>query len=125
MSRARLALIVGIALLLSTAAADAAVVSPPTVTIKAFTGLLSDAGPATHNPGDRLKPFPQARYINFICDPRGVPWNIRIANFTIYNNDPHICDHVLIVMFYYDPPRNFPGIPDPVDGTAIFIQKIP
>ncbi len=67
---------------------------------------------------------PSADWVEFICDPRSVNWKIRVRPQTAYLRQPRICDHVEILMFYYNPQISFPetGL---VDGTAIYIKKIP
>ena len=127
LSRARLLLLVGFGVMFAAYEANAAVVSAPVTTIKRFTGLLSGSGPVYQAPGARLSR--DADWVDFICDPRSLNWKIRVEHrgarlLTRYLSDPHICDHVEIMMFYYNPQISFPetGL---VDGTAIYIKKIP
>src|SRR5581483_940055 len=125
--RARTVVLVAGILAFFAAEAKAAVVSAPTVTIKRFTGLLSNSGPVSQSPGQPLSPT--AKWVDFICDPLSLNWKIQVLHLgphlpTYYLNDPHICDHVEILMFYYNPQKSFPGI-GAVDGTAIYIMKIP
>src|SRR5438132_1447769 len=111
LSRACVLVVAGIALLLAAAPADAGVVSAPTVTVKRFTGLLSGSGPTYQSPGATLSPT--ADWVDFICDPLSLHWKIRVIHTgpfspTFYINDPHICDHVEILMVYYTPQISFP-----------------
>jgi hypothetical protein len=102
--------------------ADSAVVTDPNRKFKRFTGILSGPG----SPGS----VPQGPYIDFICDPRTVNWKIGLIRRgnaeTRLIGDPRICDHVEVMMEYYSPPQFFgPPINDYLDGTAIWIRKIP
>jgi hypothetical protein len=127
--RTRILLFTGIALLLSSSLASAAPVSAPTTTIKRFTGILSGSGPVTQSPGQPLSPT--AEWVDFICDPLSLNWRIQVVHLgpflpTYYLNGPRICDHVEILMLYYNPEIPAPGNPGIglVDGTAIYIMKI-
>lgn len=85
-------------------------------TVKRFTGILSGPG----NAGD--SPFPKATYIDFVCDPRNINWKIQVVpngkNRTKVMGHPRVCDHIEVVMYYYNPKL------DGYDGTAISIRKI-
>lgn len=121
--------LLGVAFLIPTSSAKAEVVSANTVTLKRFTGLLSGSGPVSQSPGQALSP--KAHWVDFICDPKDKYWKIGLLqqfNFpwlsTLYIDGPRICDHVEIIMFYYNPQQSFPAT-GPVDGLAISIRKIP
>lgn len=120
-------LALGFVLALAASRANAAAVSRPTVTVKRFTGLLSGSGPVAQSPGQSLSP--RADWVDFICDPRTLNWKVRVDHsgrgpHTQYINGPRICDHVEIMMFYYNPQQSFPETGS-VDGTAIYIKRIP
>ena len=125
-SRVRVLLLVGAALLFSTAQASAGT-SGQTVTVKRFTGQLTGTGVIAQPPGAFLS-TPTVDYIHFLCDPKLLDWKIRVSHDPFQptltlpdaNGDyPRICDHIEVLMYYYNP--QIAGF----DGTAITIQKIP
>jgi len=119
-------LLVAIGLFVAVHEASAAPTPGPTITIKRFTGILSGSGPVYQAPGAALSPT--ATWVDFICDPLSLNWKIQVVHLgrflpTYYINGPRICDHVEILMLYYNPQISMPNI-GPVDGTAIYIKKI-
>ena len=123
----RALLCAGLVLALAATQANAGPLSKPPVTVKRFTGLLSGSGPVAQSPGQSLSPT--ADWVDFICDPKALNWKIRVDHsakgpHTQYIHNPRICDHVEIMMFYYDPRQSFPESGS-VDGTAIYIKRIP
>lgn len=125
----------GMTLLFSPTAAVAQVKSGNPVTVKRFTGLLSNSGyytnhdgigtPNGQQPGQLLST--KADWIDFICDPLSLNWKIKIQlndPHTAYLNKPKICDHVEVMMFYYSPKQTYVEC-GAVDGKAIYVKRIP
>lgn len=124
--RAGVFLLVAIGLFVAVHESSAGPVPGPPITIKRFTGILSGSGPVYQSPGQALSQT--ATWVDFICDPLSLNWKIQVIHIgrsgpTLYLNNPRICDHVEILMLYYNPQISFPEI-GPVDGTAIYIKKI-